>query len=47
MYNYPPKGRWIGVDIYWDAKRWGIYPPLFTDSEGGTVVGLVFTKSDG
>ena len=25
LYNYPPKGRWIVVDIY---------PPLFTDPEG-------------
>ena len=33
-YNYPPKGRWIVVDIYRDAKRRGIYPPLFTDREG-------------
>ena len=31
---YPPKGRWIVVDIYRDAKRRGIYPPLFTDPEG-------------
>ena len=34
LYNYPPKGRWIVVDIYRDAKRRGIYPPLFTDPEG-------------
>ena len=34
LYNYPPKGRWIVVDIYQDAKRRGIYPPLFTDPEG-------------
>ena len=33
-YNYPPKGRWIVVDIYRAAKRRGIYPPLFTDPEG-------------
>ena len=33
----------IVVDIYRDAKRPGIYPPLFTDPEG--VVVLVFTKS--
>jgi len=24
------------VDIYQDAKRRGIYPPLFTDPEGGS-----------
>ena len=34
LYNYPPKGRWIVVDIYRDAKRRGMYPPLFTDPEG-------------
>ena len=44
LYNYPPKGRWIVVDIYRDAKRRGIYPPLFTDPEG---IVLVFTKSNG
>ena len=33
LYNYPPKGRWI-VMVYWDAKRRGIYPALFTDPEG-------------
>ena len=31
------------VDIYRDAKRRSIYPPLFTDPEG--IVVLVFTKS--
>ena len=30
--NYPPK-RWIVVDIYREAKRRCIYPPLFTDPE--------------
>ena len=34
VYNYSPKGRWIVVDIYRDAKRRCIYPPLFTDPEG-------------
>ena len=34
VYNFPPKGRWIVVDIYRDVKRQGIYPPLFTDPEG-------------
>ena len=34
IYNYPPKGRRIVVDINRDAKRWGIYPLLFTDPEG-------------
>ena len=33
VYNYPPKGRWIVVDIYRDAQRRGIYSPLFTDPE--------------
>ena len=34
IHNYPPKGRWIVVDIYGDAKRGGVYPPLFTHPEG-------------
>ena len=34
LYNYPPKGRWIVMNIYRDTKRRGIYPPLFTDPEG-------------
>ena len=34
IYNYPPMGRWIVVDIYRDAKRRGIYPLLFTNPEG-------------
>ena len=34
IYNYPPMGRWIVVDIYPDAKRRSIHPPLFTDPEG-------------
>ena len=34
VYNYPPKGRWIVLDIYRDAKRRGINPLLFTDPEG-------------
>ena len=34
IYNYPPKGKSIVVDIYRDAKRRRIYPPLFTDAEG-------------
>ena len=33
LYNFPPKGRWIVVDIYRDAKGRGIYPPLITDPE--------------
>ena len=33
--NYPPKGRWIVVDIYLDVKRQGIYlAALWTDTEG-------------
>ena len=34
VYDYPPKRRWIVVEIYRDAKRRDIYPPLFTDPEG-------------
>ena len=49
-FYFSPKGRWIVVDIYRDAK---LYPPLFTDPEGDScltlrgIVVLVFTKSDG
>ena len=34
LYNYPPKGRWIVVDIYLDTKHQGIYLMLWTDPEG-------------
>ena len=35
IYNYPPKERWIVVDIiYRNAKRRGMHLPLFTDPEG-------------
>ena len=44
VYNYPPKGRWIVVDIYRDAKRRGIHRS--SPTLRGIVV-LVFTKSDG
>ena len=43
-YNYPPKGRWIVVDIYWDAKRRGIYPPLFTDPEGNSCFSIYLIR---
>ena len=33
LYNYPPKGRWIVVDIYLDTKHQGIYLMLWTDPE--------------
>ena len=39
-YNYPPKGRWIVVDIYREGKRRGIYPPLFTDPEGDSCISI-------
>ena len=32
LHNYPLQGRWRAVDIYLDALRLGIYPPLFTSS---------------
>ena len=38
IYNYPPKGRWIVVDIYLDASRLGIYPPLFTSPSGDSCI---------
>jgi len=31
--NYSPKWRWLVVDIYRAAKRWGKYPTLATDTE--------------
>ena len=43
LYNYPPKWRWLAVDIYRAAKRWGKYPPLATDTEG--IIVLVFALS--
>ena len=33
VYYYPPKGRWIVVDIYQDTKRRGIYLLLFAHPE--------------
>ena len=46
IYNYPPKGRWIVVDIYRDAKRRGIYPPLFTDPEGDSCFSILPNQMD-
>ena len=46
VYNDPPKGRWIVVDIYRDAKRRGIYPPLFTDPEGDSCFSCLLYTSD-
>ena len=45
VYNYPPKGRWIVVElyIYREVKRRGIDLALFTNPEG--IVVSVFTKS--
>ena len=31
--NYPPKWRWLAVDIYWAAERRGKYLTLVTDTE--------------
>ena len=36
--NYPPQGRWRAVDIYLDASRPGIYPPLFTSPSGNSCI---------
>ena len=30
LYNYSPQGQCRAVDLYLDALRRGIYPPLFT-----------------
>jgi len=40
--NYPPKGRWIVVDIYWDAKRQSLFLALWTDPVGDNCI--LFTK---
>ena len=32
--NYPPKWRWLAVDIYRAAERRGKYLTLVTDTEG-------------
>lgn len=47
LYNYPPKGKWIVVEIYREAERRGKYRALWNDPEGGKggEVALVFTKS--
>ena len=37
-YNYPPKGSWIVVDIYRDAKRRGIYIHRCSPTLRGIVV---------
>ena len=34
IYSYPPKGRWIVMGKYREAKRRRIHPPPFTDPEG-------------
>ena len=44
LYNYPPKGRRIVVDIYRDAKRRGISPPLFIDPEGDSCFSIYQIK---
>ena len=31
--NYPPKWRWLAVDIYRGTERQGKYPMLVTDTE--------------
>ena len=45
IYNYSPKGGWIVVDIYRDAKRRGIYPPLFTDPEVFSIYQIRWIKN--
>ena len=41
--NYPPKWRWLAVDIYRAAERRGKYLTLVTDTEG--IIVLVFAQS--
>ena len=42
IYNYPPKGRWIVVDIYWDAKRQITFVVLWTNPVGDSCI--LYTK---
>ena len=47
IYNYPLKGRWIGVDIiYTETRSIEVYIHCSSPTLRGIVV-LVFTKSDG
>ena len=32
--SYPPKWKWLTVDIYRAAERWGKYLTLVTDTKG-------------
>ena len=38
IFVYPPQGRWRAVDIYLNASRLGIYPPLFTSPLGDSCI---------
>ena len=40
--RYPPQGRWRVVDIYLDASRLGIYPPLFTSPSGDSCIIYIY-----
>ena len=42
--NYPPKWRWIVVDIYRAAKRRGRYPPLFTSTSVNNCFSIYHTR---
>ena len=43
--SYPPQGRWRTVDIYLDASRLGIYPPLFTSPSGDSCMLFIFSDN--
>ena len=46
VYNYPPKGRWIVVLIFRDAKDRGVYLALFTDPEGDSCFSIYWNQLD-
>ena len=41
-----PEGQVNSVDIYRDAKRGGIHPPLFTDPKGDSCVSIYQNQMD-
>ena len=38
LVNTKTKGRWRAVDVYLDALRLGIYPPLFSSPSGDSCI---------
>ena len=42
--NYPPKWRWLAVDIYQATKWHGKYPPLATVTEVNSCFSIIILK---